>query len=198
MPAPTFATSRAAWGARPPTTPFVRVSWRGRRTLWLHHTVGNRVAPAEPGMPGPRWLRVLTTPAKFPADLVRRVRMQKALAEAARARTVEAECAAMRQIQAFHQKTRGWKDIGYGWVLFESGRLYEGRGFEVQAAHCPGHNDEPSVSLAGDYTSRPPTLLQRRTFKQLQSALGTPEAAGHRDGFPTACPGDAAYEALVA
>lgn len=189
--------TREEWGAAAPRSRPVPVTWPRRGTLWLHHTVGNAVAPRDPGMPGPRWLRALATPARYPAALVRRVRMQRSLAVAARESTAASERQAMRDIQAFHQRGRGWSDIGYAFVCFESGRLYEGRGREVLGAHCPGHNGEPSVALAGDYSARRPSKQQQAKVMILMAELDSARIRGHRDGFPTSCPGNAAYGALV-
>ncbi|MEW6583932.1 MAG: N-acetylmuramoyl-L-alanine amidase, partial [Actinomycetota bacterium] len=188
--------SRSEWGAAPPRGTYTPAPWPPGLTLWLHHTVGHRVDPFGPGMPGPRWLRVLRAPARYPADLVRKVRMQRALAVAARERTVEAECAAMRAIQWFHQKTRKYLDIGYGLVAFPSGRVYQGRPPETAGAHCPGHNHEPSVALAGDYTRTAPSPAQVAAVKALMRHLRCRDIRGHRDGYPTACPGDAAIAAF--
>lgn len=103
------------------------------------------------------------------------------------------EAAAMRRTQAFHQgPQRGWNDIGYAFICFPSGRLYEGRGRGVLAAHCPGHNGEPSVSLAGNYVSAAPSIAQFNAVHRLRQDLGLTRIRGHREAFPTACPGDAA------
>lgn len=185
--------SRAEWGAAPPRAPFTPAPWRGVFDLWVHHTVGNAVPHEEPGMPGPNYF---VKAAKYPADVIRRMKLQRSLHLAAKARTVEAEKRAMREIQAFHQKTRGWNDIGYHHVVFDSGRVYEGRPRDVVGAHCPGHNSEPSISLAGDYTTRPPSPAQMSAVHSLRAGLGARGLKGHRDGFPTSCPGDAAYRAF--
>lgn len=126
--------------------------------------------------------------------------MLRATMAAASATQVAAlERAAMRQLQAFHMgPQRGWADIGYGYVVFPSGRMYEGRGFEVQAAHRPGENSEPSVSMAGDYGTRVPTDRMVGAVTRLQRDLGRTVIRGHRqrneDGrcYGTSCPGNAA------
>lgn len=187
-------TSRAQWGAAPPRSKPIPVSWKGTRHLWAHHTVGNYVKPDYGDSAS--WLRVLLAPAKYTAALVAKVRMLKARNDATRKQTVEAEKAAMRAIQAFHQKGRGWADIGYAFVVFQSGRVYEGRGAGVIAAHCPGHNHEPSCAFAGDYSKQAPTQRSIEGFDDLRKHLGLVGWRGHRDGYPTACPGDALYGAL--
>lgn len=108
------------------------------------------------------------------------------------------ERAVVKGIQSFHQgPSRGWADIGYAYLIAPSGRIYEGRGREVQAAHCPGHNSEPSVCLLGRYSTIEPTAAQKRAVWALADHLGLSELSGHREGFPTSCPGDAAMRSLV-
>lgn len=99
----------------------------------------------------------------------------------------------VRQIQAFHQgPSRGWCDIGYGYLVDEAGRVYEGRGFEVHAAHCPGHNHEPSISMIGTYTTAHPTDKQHEGVCALMDFLDAGDLRGHREGSSTGttCPGD--------
>lgn len=108
------------------------------------------------------------------------------------------ERAVVRGIQSFHQgPSRGWADIGYGYLVAPSGRIYEGRGYGVSAAHCPGHNDEPSVCLLGSYSKIEPTTAQKNAVWALADHLGLAELAGHREGYSTSCPGDAAMRTLV-
>lgn len=163
--------------------------------MWAHHTVGNYVR-ADPGAVGPRWLAMLKTPARYPAAKVRAIRMRVAVNAAAKKETIDAEKAAMRAIQRFHQHTRGWSDIGYAFVVFESGRVYEARGQHV-GAHCPGHNSEPSCAFAGDFSTRSPGARAVASFDALREHVGARGWRGHRDGYPTACPGDALYGALL-
>ena len=174
---------RSEWGARPPRNRVPTV-WRAGVTLWLHHTVGQFVAPNIP-VPGPKWSRTAKGRVKIKTALANRTRVQAL------------ERSAMREIQAFHQNTRGWADIGYAYVCFASGRIYEGRGKNVVAAHCPGKNHEPSVALAGDYSRRTPTDRQRIAVAQLKGWLSAGAIRGHRQApYPTTCPGDAAVRAF--
>lgn len=188
-------TGRAAWGAKPPTRTLVSVTWPAGGVLWAHHTVGNYVK-ADPGDVGAKWLAMLKAPAKYPADKIRAIRMKVALNAAAKKQTVAAEIGAMKEIQRFHQHTRGWSDIGYAYVVFASGRIYEARGQHV-GAHCPGHNSEPSCSFAGDYSKMSPTPRAISAFDELRVKLRARGWRGHREGFPTACPGNALYGALM-
>jgi len=109
---------------------------------------------------------------------------------------IQNEYQVMRSIQRFHQKTRGWSDIGYSYVIFPSGRIYEGRCKEVVGAHCPGHNAEPGVAFAGSFDDHVPTNKAWSALGQLSSQLGMRKYKGHRDGFSTSCPGNALYNKL--
>ncbi|CAF1501309.1 unnamed protein product, partial [Rotaria sordida] len=44
----------------------------------------------------------------------------------------------VKSIQNYHQLDRGWVDIGYHFLVGENGKVYEGRGWNRQAAHSPG------------------------------------------------------------
>lgn len=49
---------------------------------------------------------------------------------------------AVKSIQTFHQETNRWADIGYHFLIGENGKVYEGRGWDRQAAHSPGWNSD--------------------------------------------------------
>jgi len=99
-------------------------------------------------------------------------------------------------IQRFHMRTRGWSDVGYGWMVDEDGTVYEGRGFHV-AAHCPGHNHEPSIAVIGNYSTTPPSNAVHRAVYELMDYLNAGDIRGHREGYPTSCPGDAGMAKIV-
>lgn len=111
----------------------------------------------------------------------------------------DAETAEVRAIQSFHQRPesqggRAWSDIGYGYLIApHSGRVYEGRGYGVMAAHCPGHNTEPSVCVMGKWDSTAPPQAALDAIYNLAHDLRCTGIRGHRDGFGTSCPGDALY-----
>ena len=93
--------------------------------------------------------------------------------------------------------SRGWNNIGYGYLVAPDGTVYEGRGFEIVAAHSPGKNHEPSVALIGDYSTRPPTEAQHRAVYALKALLDAGDLRGHRENTATSCPGDAAMAKIV-
>ena len=46
----------------------------------------------------------------------------------------------VRAIQAYHQDTRGWCDIGYHYLITDDGTVWEGRQIKYQGAHTYPHN----------------------------------------------------------
>lgn len=108
-----------------------------------------------------------------------------------------AEAATVRAIQDFHMgPQRGWNDVGYAYLVAPSGRIYEGRG-EAIAAHCPGHNHEPSVCMLGTYSTVFPSDAIHVAIYRLADLLRAGDLAGHRQGFSTSCPGDDGMAKIV-
>lgn len=99
----------------------------------------------------------------------------------------------IQQIQAFHMgPSRGWSDIGYGHLVDADGRIYEGRGWLVVGAHCPGHNRSgESVAYIGDDD---PTPAAKRSIRWLydeacRRAGKKLKMLGHGQRYATSCPG---------
>lgn len=109
--------------------------------------------------------------------------------------TASQERAMMRQIERQHI-SQGWSTIGYSWVIFRSGRIYEGRGKRGLPAAQGGENSGTwAVCLEGNFETGKPSLLARRKARMLIKSLkaddGLTRLGGHRE-FPdqaTACPG---------
>jgi hypothetical protein len=111
----------------------------------------------------------------------------------------------MKVLQDLHLDNREWDDIGYNYVIMPSGRIYEGRGKEIQGSHCYGQNSEPGICFDGRYNSVIPSQAALKSFFWLLDSLklGKDRFRGHRDGWKvngisqTTCPGDALYNYLV-
>jgi len=107
-------------------------------------------------------------------------------------------------IETQHVKTNGWNGIGYNWLIFPSGRVYEGRGWRHQGAHTPKKNST-SVGIAFVMNSegKEPTAAALQSCRDLLAvgvlaghlAAGF-EIKGHRDFDSTKCPGQKLYARL--
>ena len=128
--------------------------------------------------------------------------------------------AIVRAIQAHHQRTMGWSDIGYNFLIDRYGGVYEGRAGGIEAgvvgAHAAGYNTGTSgVSIIGNYESGGATrsgldraahvlAWQARIHRiDLQDGARTtvsgrsiPTFLSHRDVGSTACPGQNLYDRL--
>ena len=107
-------------------------------------------------------------------------------------------------IQNFHQNGRGWKDIGYHFLVDRIGNIYQGRPETVIGAHVGGANTgNIGVCLLGCYHPPEDNCSQEITPESRQSIVelfswvsdtygqNPTLLLGHRDYFgSTACPGD--------
>lgn len=109
---------------------------------------------------------------------------------------------AMLAMQRAHLAVEGgsWGGIGYNFVVFQDGSTWEGRGWDLSAVACPDHNESGfhvQVHIGGD---EQPTAAALAAVRALYDEACSPAVAGHplamrghRDGFPTECPGSALY-----
>lgn len=101
-----------------------------------------------------------------------------------------------RDAQSLHMNIRGWKDVGYHYMIDWEGRILEGRPLDYLGAHVEKHNTGSiGIVLMGDFAR------QRRTDKQIASLRTllnwlmaryelTPNAiSGHYQMKSTICPG---------
>jgi hypothetical protein len=108
----------------------------------------------------------------------------------------------VRDIQKFHQNTRGWNDIAYTWLYSPKHRVFfEGRGPGVAGAHTRGHNKTShAVCVLGNYqVNRPPRhavedLAQFAAWHGI--GYGPLNYVGHKDVGATLCPGQHLYAVL--
>lgn len=102
------------------------------------------------------------------------------------------------EIRAWH-KQRGFKDIGYHYVIYLDGSIHAGRDESVIGAHCTGHNRYSiGVCYIGGMTKDMKAAKDTRTEAQKKSLLQLlrqlkkkyPQAKiyGHRDFAAKACP----------
>jgi N-acetylmuramoyl-L-alanine amidase len=105
-----------------------------------------------------------------------------------------------REIRRWHV-AKGWKDIGYHFVIRLDGRIEKGRALDLIGSHVAGHNaNSVGICLVGgldDATFEPASTYTSKQWSALKKLLGDlistyPKASvlGHRDfkGVAKACP----------
>lgn len=112
------------------------------------------------------------------------------------------------EIRRWHVQERGWRDIGYHWVVDRDGAVAHGRPETEIGAHVEGHNRGTiGICLLGGYGSSADdpfaknfTVAQASAIKQLIAEINRRTAirkiSGHNDYAAKACPGfrvNAAY-----
>lgn len=112
------------------------------------------------------------------------------------------------EIRRWHVKERGWRDIGYHWIVGRDGRVLPGRREAVPGAHCRGHNQNSiGVCLIGGEGSHETDAPEQHfTSIQLEAARNLVEkiedrypaavVCGHNEFAAKACPGFNAREWL--
>ncbi|WP_461296342.1 peptidoglycan-binding protein [Streptomyces harbinensis] len=114
-------------------------------------------------------------------------------------------CAAyMRKVQRDHMDGNGWADFAYNLAVCAHGYVFEGRGKNAQNAAngntTLNRNHFAVLAFVGSAGHTEPTDAQvagiRDAIAYLRQNGAGKEIRGHRDGYATACPGEALY-ALV-
>lgn len=113
------------------------------------------------------------------------------------------EAEVMRGVERYHAEDNGWGRIGYHWVVFPSGHVYEGIGWARIGAHTAGQNTRSyGIALAfdGDVHVPTPAMVQavRELVSEAMRGVLTPDfrLAGHREFSPKSCPGDRVFPVL--
>jgi hypothetical protein len=124
--------------------------------------------------------------------------------------------AVVKSIWDYHVNTNGWADIGYNWLIAPDGKMYEGRGDNVQGAHfCGTNGNTMGVCMLGNLDTAEPTELALNQLKSVlswkscqstinpidtvfhaNSGLTLATISGHQDGCATDCPGSNMYPLL--
>ena len=96
-------------------------------------------------------------------------------------------------------KERGFKTIGYHYVVYRDGSVHEGRPLAEVGAHCKGHNAHSiGVCYVGGLTADGRKAKDTRTLEQkealvlllvrLKTQFPLAETHGHRDFAAKECP----------
>ena len=101
-------------------------------------------------------------------------------------------------IRRWHVKDRGWKDIGYHYVIYIDGSVHEGRPVEQVGAHTSGHNsDSIGVVYVGgvdkngkakDTLNEAQETAMVNLIKALREEHGEMSLHGHNEFAAKACP----------
>lgn len=93
---------------------------------------------------------------------------------------------------------RGWRKIGYHYVVHENGRLEKGREEWEQGAHCKGHNPHSiGVCYVGgldehgkpaDTRTEAQKVALLNLLRELKRKYPKAKIYGHRDFAAKACP----------
>lgn len=114
------------------------------------------------------------------------------------AATPEGKDFTVQDIDRWHRQ-RGFKCIGYHFVIYRDGSIHKGRPLDQIGAHCTGHNAN-SIGICyiggcaadGKTAKDTRTVAQREALKRLVAELreAYPQATihGHREFAKKACP----------
>lgn len=110
-----------------------------------------------------------------------------------------AEEKSAQQVKNVHLQ-RGWRDVGYNYIIEKDGRVVPGRPPTIPGAHCraDGMNFKSlGIAVIGNMENRRPTEAQTRSLKGLITSLTEEHEIprenilGHKEvkGAATLCPG---------
>jgi len=105
----------------------------------------------------------------------------------------------VRGIQRYHMDTKGWADIAYSFLVCPHGNIFEGRGTGRGSAAngtTAANLDYYAVCALGGPKDTPSVLMLAGIGVAIglcRNAGAALKVLGHRDLFPTACPGTALY-----
>jgi N-acetyl-anhydromuramyl-L-alanine amidase AmpD len=104
------------------------------------------------------------------------------------------------EVRRWHVQDRGWKDIGYHFLIDRDGTLAEGRPIDQVGAHTAGHNTGTiGVCLFGGFGSaatdnffdnftQEQDKALRDVLKTLSSTYPIKKVSGHNEYAAKACP----------
>lgn len=79
----------------------------------------------------------------------------------------------IKNIQSYHQNSRGWADIGYHFLIDRAGNIWQGRHLRYQGAHTSGTLNEGNIGIAllGNFSKQKPTRAQLESLSALLAKL---------------------------
>ena len=112
------------------------------------------------------------------------------------------------EIRRWHVQQRGWRDIGYHWVIDRDGAVAPGRSETEIGAHVEGHNRGTiGICLLGGYGAAADdpfesnfttaqAAVARRLIEEIKGRAAIRKVSGHNDYATKACPGFRASQLL--
>lgn len=109
--------------------------------------------------------------------------------------------AKVSEIRRWHVQDRGWKDIGYHYLIDRDGKVATGRPLDQIGAHTQGHNTGTiGISLFGghgsaetdqfaDHFTPEQDVALRKLIADLRGRFGPVKLSGHNQYAAKACPG---------
>lgn len=200
---------RSEWGARAPQGTYL---WHAPNDEGVVHWSASEITDdpvrsaevPRPPKPGAKWYRLWRDPNSPKAQrraISKVLRKYNAAMREWKASAIDTsieldhwildnEKRIVRSFQDYHMDTHGWNDIGYHFVIFATGNVYECRPVGARGAHCYNANDTTGFCFVmgpGDL----PTQHMFDSFHELRKAYGVTRYRGHKQvpGNATACPG---------
>jgi len=106
----------------------------------------------------------------------------------------------VEEVRRWHTQERGWKDIGYHWLIDLDGSVIKGRDESVTGAHVAGHNKASiGISLFGghggsnddkfedNFTPEQDASL-RQLIREIKDRHTITKISGHNEYANKACP----------
>lgn len=105
------------------------------------------------------------------------------------------------EIRRWHVEERGWRDIGYHWVIDRDGAVAPGRPENEIGAHVEGHNRGTiGVCLLGGYGAKADDPFEKnftpaqaaavqRLIGEIKMRTAIQDVSGYNDYAKKACPG---------
>ena len=112
------------------------------------------------------------------------------------------------EIRRWHVQQRGWRDIGYHWVIDRDGKLAPGRLETEIGAHVEGHNRGTiGICLLGGYSAKADDEFERNfmpaqaaavrnLITEIKGRTTVLKISGHNDYAQKACPGFRVFDPI--
>jgi N-acetylmuramoyl-L-alanine amidase len=105
------------------------------------------------------------------------------------------------EVRRWHVEERGWKDVGYHWLIDRDGTVINGRDESVTGAHVRGRNaNSIGISLFGGHGSSKDDTFEehftpeqdaalRQLIAEIEQRHAITKVSGHSEYANKACPG---------